>query len=140
MKENDDLSKETNDVLLSVFEPESLLERFAAKKANKVGKNNDFLKLKGNIKGQIENDTPQLSDTIKNEYIGFKCLHYSVTESAGTAKVTVIKRIANQSITFGVRTVQDTALEGKDYKPINQRITMGASDNEKCIEIPIIDN
>lgn len=54
--------------------------------------------------------------------------------------MTVCKRVANQSITFGVRTIADTAIEGKDYKPINQRITMGASENEKCIEIPIIDN
>ena len=51
MDEGDDLSARTNDELLSVFDPDSLLERFAAKKANKVGKNNDFLALKGNIKG-----------------------------------------------------------------------------------------
>lgn len=38
------------------MEPEALLERFAAKKANKVGKNNDFLAIKGTIKGQIENE------------------------------------------------------------------------------------
>jgi hypothetical protein len=30
-----------------------------------------------------------------NEYIGFKCLHYSVTESAGNAVVTVVKRAVN---------------------------------------------
>ena len=51
MEESENLSSKTNDELLSVFDPESLLERFAAKKANKVGKNNDFLALKGNIKG-----------------------------------------------------------------------------------------
>ena len=27
-----------------------------------------------------------------NEYIGFKCLHYSVTENAGNAVVTVVKK------------------------------------------------
>lgn len=62
MEESDELSAVTNDELLSVFDPESLLERFAAKKANKVGKNNDFLTLKGNIKGQIEMDTPAISE------------------------------------------------------------------------------
>lgn len=62
MEDGEDLAAKTNDELLSVFEPDSLLERFAAKKANKVGKNNDFLTLKGNIKGQIEMDTPAISD------------------------------------------------------------------------------
>ena len=46
-----DLSKVKADELLSVFEAESLLERFAAKKANKLGKNNDFLAIKGDLKG-----------------------------------------------------------------------------------------
>lgn len=63
-----------------------------------------------------------------------------MTESAGTAKITVVKRDSNQNLTFGVRTIPDTAEEGKDYHPIDQRIIMKAGENEKCIEIPIIDN
>ena len=47
----DDLSKVSADQLLEILEPDSLLERFAAKKANKVGKNSDFVAIKGNIKG-----------------------------------------------------------------------------------------
>lgn len=37
--------------------------------------------------------------------IGFKCLHYSVTENAGNAVVTVVKKAIDQSLKFGVRTV-----------------------------------
>ncbi len=56
----DNLADVSADQLLDVLEPEALLERFAAKKANKVGKNNDFISLKGAIKGQIENDSPTI--------------------------------------------------------------------------------
>ena len=51
------MSKVSVKQLLEVLQPEALLERFAAKKANKVGKTSDFLDIKGKIKGQIENQT-----------------------------------------------------------------------------------
>jgi len=58
--------------------------------------------------------------------------------------ITVIKRAINQSITFGVRTVESapgtTAIPGSDYTTLDIRVTMAHSDNEKQIEIPIIDN
>ena len=81
-----------------------------------------------------------------NEYIYFKCLHYSVTESNEIAVITVVKRAISQSITFGVRTVEggkehgNTAIPHSDYTPIDIRVTMNMNDNEKQIEIPIIDN
>ena len=37
--------------------------------------------------------------------IGFKCLHYSVTESAGYVEVTVVNKNENQEVAFGIRTV-----------------------------------
>lgn len=40
--------------LSETLQPDSLLERFAAKKANKVGGDKDFVKL--NLKGQFENN------------------------------------------------------------------------------------
>lgn len=141
LEDGADLSKQSADKLLSVLEPDSLLERFAAKKANKVGKNNDFLTIKADIKGQIENDGPgNRKPEDLNEYIGFKCLHYSVTESAGVAVVTVVKKVVNNSLTFGIRTVKDTAVPGNDYKDIDRRITMSKIETEMPIEIPIIDN
>ena len=66
-----------------------------------------------------------------NEFIGFKCLHYSVTESAGKAILTVVKKAVDQSITFGVRTIKDTAIPGDDYKDIDERITMAKCETEK---------
>jgi hypothetical protein len=85
-----DLSKVSVDRLFDALQPDSLLERFAAKKANKVGKTADFLEMKGGIKGQVDHEASKKTD-FQNAYVGFKCLHYSVTENAGAAKVTVVK-------------------------------------------------
>jgi len=35
-----------------------------------------------------------------------------------------VKKAVGQRITFGVRTVKDTAIPGDDYKDIDNRITM----------------
>jgi hypothetical protein len=78
--------------LHAALQPDSLLERFAARTANKIGPSKDFLSLKGQ-KGQIEN----IGDKVEkeNDKIGFKCLHYSVTESSGFVEVTVVKKNRN---------------------------------------------
>jgi hypothetical protein len=47
LKPEEDLSKQSVNELNEILEPDGLLERFAAKKANKVGKNNEFLSIKG---------------------------------------------------------------------------------------------
>jgi hypothetical protein len=78
--------------LHGALQPDSLLERFAARSANKIGPSKDFLSLKGQ-KGQIENIGGKVEQ--ENELIGFKCLHYSVTESSGFVEITVIKKVVN---------------------------------------------
>lgn len=52
--ECNDLSALSLDDLMTVLKPESLHERFAARKANQVGHNKEFLEIKGQ-KFQIEN-------------------------------------------------------------------------------------
>ena len=47
----DNLADVKAEQLYDVLEPEALLERFAAKKANRVSRNNDFITMKGKIKG-----------------------------------------------------------------------------------------
>jgi hypothetical protein len=46
--------------------------------------------------------------------IGFKCLHYSVTESNGTVEVLITKK-KRVEYTFGIRTAEITATSPKDY-------------------------
>jgi len=125
----DDLSKFTVKEFYEVLQPDSLLERFAAKKANGISNNKDFLEIKGH-KGQIENLT--VVQGVKNDTIGFKCLHYSVTESAGTVEITVVKKNPDADVSFGIRTMPNTAKDGSEYEALNKVIpTMGRDEKEK---------
>jgi len=63
--------------------------------------------------------------------IGFKCLHYSVTESAGYVEVTVIKKEATMEFTFGIRTLNGTAKEGSEFESLNKIVEMSKNDTEK---------
>jgi len=104
-----------------------------------MGSTKDFIKLKG-TKGQIDHSVHQQKVDVENDLIGFKCLHYSVTESNGNVEVTIIKKNPNMELHFGVRTVNDTATSPKDYGHVDQIITMEMRDNEKQILIPIVDD
>jgi len=44
-----------------------------------------------------------------NDVLAFKCLHYSVTESAGTCSLTIVKKNPNVDCVFGLRTIDGTA-------------------------------
>jgi len=48
--------------------------------------------------------------------LGFRCLHYSVTESNGTVEICIVKKAIGQELTFGWRTVADSAVDPKDYE------------------------
>lgn len=72
--------------------------------------------------------------------LSFKCLHYSVTESAKTMNVIIVKKNLNTDCTFGVRTREDTARSGKDFDALNEVITMKKRESEKSIEVRIHDN
>jgi len=74
------------------LQPESLLDRFVAKKQAGISSNKDFLEIKGakGLDGQMQNIG--VTASIKNELIGFKCLAYSVTESNGFVEITVVKK------------------------------------------------
>lgn len=60
-------------------------------------------------------NTPTTPIKQESELVAFKCLHYSVTESAGTMTVTVIKKNMNTECTFGLKTKEATAKAGKDF-------------------------
>jgi len=123
--------------LHAVLQPDSLLERFAARNANKIGPTKDFLSLKGQ-KGQIENVGAKVER--ENELLGFKCLHYSVTESSGFVEITVIKKVVNQDLTFGIRTIDGTAKDPSEFHKMDQMVTMKKRETEKTFQIKIIDN
>ena len=97
------------------------------------------MKLKGS-KGQIDHSSKLDEATVHNELIGFKCLHYSVTESNGTVEITILKKNPNIELMFGYRTVDDTATAPKDYTRADEQVTMKKGDTEFKINIPIIDD
>lgn len=136
--EQPQLSKVTLDEFLEVLKPDSLFERFAARKANQVGATKEFMDIKGQ-KFQMENETssPVVQE---NEIIAFKCLHYSVTESAGVCSVTIVKKQPNLECVFGIRTREGTAKAGTEYEHIDEVQTIGKREQEKTIEIKIFDN
>ena len=121
---------------MQCLEPDSLLERFAAKKANKVGATKEFIDMKGQ-QGQIE-----LGKSVKNENakIGFKCTHYSVTESSKVIKIAIVKKVLSEEVQFGIRTINGTATSPNYYEHFQDTISMGSGETEKQIEIIILDN
>ena len=77
--------------------------------------NKEFISLK-NSKGQINHNQDANKVDVENDVVGFKCLHYSVSESNGTVEITILKKSQANEISFGVRTVADTAISPKDYE------------------------
>lgn len=76
----------------------------------------------------------------ENKLVGFKCLHYSVTESNGHVEVVIVKKLDNQSLVVGVRTRDDTAVSTNDYESIDMQIKFEKNELEKKIKIPILDD
>ena len=85
-------------------------------------------------------NTPSTPVMQENELIAFKCLHYSVTESAGYISISILKKSPNTDFTFGVRTKEGTAKPGKDFEVIEEVVTMKKRETEKIMNIKIHDN
>lgn len=133
-----DLNRVSLETLSDILSPDSLFERFAFRKQHAIGGTAEFLSLKGQ-KFQVEN-APINPILDPNPNVGFKCLHYSVTESAGTAKITIIKKLPNQEYRIGVRTREGTAKNQRDYDDIDQVITIKPNESEATIEVRIHDD
>ena len=82
----------------------------------------DFVNLDGALKGQIE-DTPH-EILNQNDYVGFKCMHYSVAESNGFVEITIVKKENTGDYTFGVKTSDGSAKVGKDYEEYKEEHTI----------------
>lgn len=136
--DTNDLNMISLETLSNLLQPESLFERFAYRKAHALGGSTEFLSLKGQ-KFQVEN-APIHPIQEENQNIAFKCLHYSVTESAGTVKVTIFKKASNLEMKVGVRTIEDSAKNGRDFDNIDQVITMKPNEDEATVEVRIHDD
>lgn len=125
-----------------VLEPEKVVERLAFRKqfGNMLAGRKDFLVVKG-AKAEKAEDlaTDKFTKKQLNPTIGFKCLHYSVSEANGTVKIHISKKVAEE-VKVGVRTIDDTAKGGEDYGAFDKVITISKDKKEDTIEIEIIDD
>ena len=104
--------------LIEAMEPSKLLEKFAYRRRDKRNAA-EFARIK-NEKGQLEDEMGVIED--ENPEFGFKCLHYSVTESAGQVEITVKRKRLDAGDCVGVRTQDLTAKSPKDYTGINMTL------------------
>lgn len=80
-----------------------------------------------------------------NDSIGFRCLHYSVTESVGYLNVKILKKRIDEKVRFGVRTVDGTANAGYDdepgdYDPVDEIRELDEGETECRVRVKIIDD
>lgn len=135
--ETNDLKEIPINEMMSTLKHDQLLERFAYRKRDR---NERSMRITG-PKGQLDHDDDARKHVkVENDVVGFKCLHYSVTESNGHVAVTILKKAPDQELLVGVRTRDDTAVSPKDYREINEHVQFGLRDREVKIEIPIVDD
>ena len=80
-----------------------------------------------------------------NPKVGFRCLHYSVTESIGTLRIVIVKKDPNDSVTVGVRTLDGTANAGVDdqvgdYEAIDEIKEIPEGVRMLAIPVKIVDD
>lgn len=134
-----ELSKASANEMYDVFKEQSLFERFAARKNGGFNADHDFIDIKGQ-KNQIENFSGAVKVRHENPKVGFKCMHYAVSEASGFIKITIAKKNSSIEESFGVRTKDKTARAGIEYQAYDEVINMKKRDVYTEVEIPIIDN
>ena len=64
--------------------------------------------------------------------MGFKHLRYEVSESNEVVTIAIEKKVSEE-LTFWVRTEDGSAQAGKDYKHMNELITLKANESSREI-------
>lgn len=139
--ENSERGRQLQDIrlpeLIGALEADNLIDRITHRRMAGPSEKKSFLKLKG-TQQQIENrESVPIADP--NPRIGFKCTHYSVTESSGFVEVSIIKKVPEE-ILFFVRTIDDSATAPDDYEHLDQLITMGAAESHYTLKVKVIDD
>ncbi len=122
--------------LISALEADNLIERITHRKQAGQSDKKSYIKLKGTHQ-QLEHK--QHEKMVPNTRIGFKCTHYSVTESSGFVEITIVKKVA-EDLLFFVRTIDDTAKAPADYEHFEQLITMRKNEKETTVRVKVIDD
>jgi len=137
----DDIKDIDPEDVRKAMEPKSVIGRMKYRRVigNQLSGRKPFVVVKG-MKKQMENQTVgNLKKSELNPYVGFKCLHYSVTEGAGYLEVTVHKKTPD-ALEIGVRTLDDTACAPDDYHSIDETLIFQKDEMQKTIKVEIIDD
>ena len=80
-----------------------------------------------------------LDEKSKNADFGFKCLHYSVSESSGSLRVIVVNK-RKAAARVRVRTIDAEAVAGEDYGKVDEVLTFKQGEAQQSIDVKIFDD
>jgi len=94
---------------------------------------------KGEIIKQEHAHAKNIDEKEKNEFFGFTCLHYSVSEASGSLRIEINNK---KGIACKVRVLtQDAeAIAGDDYEKVDEILEFKDKEKIKCIEVTINDD
>ena len=109
------------EALKKELEGPALLERINHRKAVAVNYKKEAV-AKYAVLRRENKQASTLSAAQRNDFFGFSCLHYSVSEASGSLKIKILNKSGKPgSVMF--RTIDGEAKGGTDYKPLDTRVS-----------------
>jgi len=94
---------------------------------------------KGQVIKMEHSQAEDLHDNEKNEFFGFKCLHYSVSEASGSLRIMISNKKGGDA-KVRVRTIDAEAIAGDDYEAVNEELVFKKGETTKFVEVKINDD
>mmetsp|Transcript_36487 Transcript_36487/g.56007 ORF Transcript_36487/g.56007 Transcript_36487/m.56007 type:complete len:222 (+) Transcript_36487:1124-1789(+) len=94
---------------------------------------------KGEKVVQVLVHADHMDEKLKNEFFGFQCLHYSVSEASGSLQIHILNKKGMAGKVF-VRTIDDQAKAGIDYEKVEETVVFSNGETTKFIEVKINDD
>lgn len=129
----------TGKQISDALQPDTMFERFKARKAVGVAGGKEFLSVKGTV-AQTEGKLATDDTRVGHPQVRFKCLSYSVAESSGSVDIMLQKVVRGTEFTVGVRTVEDTAKATSEFEQVDKILTFRREQSEQVIQVQIFDN
>lgn len=80
-----------------------------------------------------------LDDSVRNEFFGFQCLHYSVSESSGKLTIAVVNK-KKERAAVRATTIDGDARANEDYIPFDGIIEFERGEYQKTFDVGIKDD
>lgn len=80
-----------------------------------------------------------IDESDKHPQYGFRCLHYSVSEAAGSLRIHILNK-TRKSGSVRVITIDKEALAGDDYEKVDKIIKFNTGQVDDFIEVTINDD